>query len=129
MVSRGVHHGNTRFPENRLALLVAREIGIARLVLDVVTEIHDEIRVHLVEHAPHEAFGEFARAMAHLSELSAVADLGPEVQIRDDAERESHYGPSLTRNEKNATRASPRTCTIVSIGPARRGYALPQRNR
>lgn len=73
-----------------LALAIPRQVDVAALVLDVVTEVHEEVGsldlVHLLDNAS----GEVSRVVGELAELAVVEGLRAEVEVGDEADLESH---------------------------------------
>ena len=67
--------GARRRAQDRLALAVAREVRLARLVLDVVAQVDDEVGSDLVVHPPHEVARELGRQVRQLAQLAAEARL------------------------------------------------------
>ncbi len=76
--------------EDALALGVAGAVGLGALVLDVVAEVDDEVRLHLAVHPRGEAARQLPGVGGELAQLAAEAGLGAEVQIGDEREGEVH---------------------------------------
>ena len=64
------------------------QIGLARLVLDVVAEVHDQVGLHLVVHLADEVARQLAGQVGELAQLAVPAGLGSEVDVGDEAQRE-----------------------------------------
>ena len=90
MVAGDVDELGLRGAQDVLALGVAREVGVAALVLDVVAEVDEEVGAELLVHRADHAARELRRVVRELPELAVVVGGGPEVQVGDEAEREAH---------------------------------------
>ena len=93
--------------EDRLALGVAGAIDLEALVLDVVAEVHDQVRLDRIVHPPNEVARERRGVVAELPELAVPANLGAEMKVGDEGDGDHDFEPPRQGGETKSPAASP----------------------